>query len=117
MGRERMAPTPDDGRSALTATALRAALAAELSVAEAGDLATRLRDQLGADELRAGKAAIVDGAAVGWAVEAEAARPPAVVAQAGPVYRQRLRRLGETNVYAATASFPDGTAMRWVYDV
>jgi enterochelin esterase family protein len=112
-----MTPAPGDDRSALTATALRAALAGELSAAEAGELATRLRDHVGADALRAGKAAIVDGAVVGWAIEAEAARPPAVVAQVGPVYRQRLRRLGETNVYAATASFPDGTALRWAYDV
>jgi hypothetical protein len=99
-----MASARDDDRSALTAKALRAALASELSATDAGELAVRLRDQVGDDALRAGKAAIVEGAVVGWAIEAEAERPPSVVAQAGPVYRQRLRRLGETNVYAGRSN-------------
>jgi enterochelin esterase family protein len=112
-----MLPAADDDRLTLTAKGLRAALAAELSREAASELAGRLRDRFGAEDLRAGKAALVDESVVGWAIEAEAERPPAVVAEAGPVYRQRLRRLGETNVYAATASFPDGTAMRWAYEV
>lgn len=85
------------------------------------ELATRLRQWYGADDLKKGGRAKEKGLTVAFAIESPNApqkgdKAPRVVSEDGSV-SVKLKRVGKTDVYAAVETFKEGQAFRYTYEV
>ncbi|MBV9863715.1 MAG: hypothetical protein JO316_00040 [Abitibacteriaceae bacterium] len=101
----------------LTPEGLRAALAARPTGEQATQLADKVRNWFGRDNLAKGPRPKVAGLDTAWAIEAAGDNiAPAVVAADG-AFRLPLTRIGTTDVYAGSALLPEGAGMKWAYDV
>ena len=100
----------------LTPMALQTALQGELKGADADKLAAAIRSWIGADNLKKGSNAKVDGLTTAWAIEAPGAKSVKIALNHGKV-DQDLIRIGTTDVYALAMTLADTTAFQWTYDV
>lgn len=85
------------------------------------ELAARLRQWYGADDLKRGGRAKEQGLTVAFAIEAPNApdkgdKSPRVVSEDGSV-TVKLKRVGKTDVYAGVETFKDGQGFRYAYQV
>jgi enterochelin esterase-like enzyme len=85
--------------------------------AEAHDLAERVREWFGREELKNGPDPMVDELTVAWALEAPGDDARARVLADDNSFALPLRRLGESDVFAGVTSLLSGTAFRWNYEV
>lgn len=102
----------------LTHAELQAALS-DSKNSNAPQTAEKVRAWFGAENLKRGPNAKVNGLNVAWAIEAtgmETGKEPTVVSEDGK-FMLPLRRIGDTDVYAAATTLPEGAAMRWSYRV
>ncbi|MFN3651756.1 MAG: alpha/beta hydrolase [Armatimonadota bacterium] len=94
-------------------------ISAQLEKGAEGDagraLAARLREGFGAEALRDGTAARLEGTRVLWAVESPDARPSVV--PVGNIRAWQLTRLADTDVYAAVANLPNFHVTAFQYQV
>ena len=83
---------------------------------EGNRLAEQMRTLFGADNVRKGPKAHVEGMTALWAIEVEGVqRPPIVYNATGTFLSLPMTRLGNSNVYAATYELPNGTGMNYTY--
>ena len=100
----------------MTPLKLQTALQGDLKGADADKLAADIRNWIGADKLKNGPNAKIDGLTAAWAIEAPGAKSVKLVFNQGKA-DQDLQRIGNTDVYAFVHTLPDMTAFQWTYDV
>jgi enterochelin esterase-like enzyme len=101
----------------LTPKELQAALASSPRGSEADQLAERIREYFGKENVLKGATPRIDGLLAAWAIEIpETSGIPQVVSEDGK-FSLKLARVGTTNLYAAVAPLTDGTVMKTVYQV
>ena len=100
----------------LTPLKLQTALQGEMKGADADKLAADIRGWIGADKLKQGANAKVDGLTTAWAIEAPGAKSVKIALNHGEA-EQDLIRIGKTDVYALAMTLPDTRAFQWQYDV
>ncbi len=110
-----VAPSPDEPPP-LTIAELRRGLAAKPTGPALATLVDKLRRWFGADAIKAGMGAKVDGADAVFAIEAPAAKAVAVRSVDGLV-RLPLEPLAGSELWLRIETFGDGTALRFAYDV
>lgn len=101
----------------LTPRALRDALNAHPTGAEAEKLAERVRSWFGAEDLKKGPDPKVDGLEAAWAIDAPDVQGAPKVASQDDSFHLDLVRIGDTNIYAGAVQLPDGFGSPWHYEV
>ena len=83
----------------------------------AEDVANRVREWFGAEELRSGPDPKIDEVSVAWALEWPGDLVQVRVLADDNSFALPLQRIGETNVFAGVTTLLTGTAFRWNYEV